>query len=283
MAHGATHKPCSRRWLAASPPSGLLRIGKSAVWAFSAFVITALPALPAHALTAAEVMMRSSQVRTQGDGASAKLFVELRSKNGARVTRTMSTYRKECDGASKQLLVMHSPADVAGAAFLSWIHPHRYPDMWMYLPELGRPRQLNPATSGESFMGSDFTYEDLGGPPRDERTHEIVDRPFAYGEPTYQVESIPRAHDLYSRIVTWVSQRTFLPVRVEYYGRDGDILKVGRYADVRLVKGIPTPFALAMENVRTGHRTTVTLLEADFDRPFDCALFTERGLSRALR
>ncbi len=240
-------------------------------------------ALPAHALTGAEVMRRSVLARAQGDGAAATLAVELRSKDGARVTRTVATYRKVCDGASKQLVVMRSPADVAGAAFLSWIHADRYPDMWMYLPELGRPRQLNPATRGESFMGSDFTYEDLGAPAYDERTHEIVDRPFAYGEPTYQVESLARAHDLYSRVMTWVSRHTFLPVRVEYYARDGELLKVGRFGDVRVVKGIPTAFALAMENVRTGHRTIVTLLDADFDRPFDCALFTERGLWRAPR
>jgi hypothetical protein len=283
MRHGTPDEPCGRRWLDVAPSLRLPRIEKLPARTLSALVILVLTALPANALTGAEIMLRAAQVRTQGDGASTTLSVELRSKSGARVTRTVATYRKVCDGASKQLLVMRSPADVAGAAFLSWMHPHRYPDMWMYLPELGRPRQLNPATTGESFMGSDFTYEDLGGPVPDDRTHEIVDQPFVYGEPTYQVESVPRAHDLYSRIVTWVSQRTFLPVRVEYYGHDGDLLKVGRFADVRTVKGVPTPFTLGMENVRTGHRTTVTLLEADFDRPFDCALFTVRGLSRARR
>src|SRR4029079_18039704 len=127
------------------------------------------------------------------------------------------TYRKDCDGSSRQLVVMREPADVAGAAFLSWIHSDRYPDMWLYLPELGRPRQLNPATRGESFMGSDFTYEDLGAPARDGRTHEIVGEAAIDGGPAYQVESRPRASDLYGRIVTWVSRASFLPLRVEYF------------------------------------------------------------------
>jgi hypothetical protein len=228
-------------------------------------------------------MTRSLQVRTVGDSAASKFRVELRAKDGGTVTRTVETYRKNCDGSSRQLVVMREPADVAGAAFLSWMHPDRYPDMWLYLPEIGKPRQLNPATRGESFMGSDFTYEDLGAPARDERTHEIVDQPFVYGEPAYQVESVPRVPDPYSRIVTWVSRRTFLPLRVEYFDRDGELLKVGRFGDVRTVNGIPTAFALEMENVRTGHRTAVTLLEADYARPFDCALLTERGLSRGGR
>jgi hypothetical protein len=246
-------------------------------------MIGLLTALPAYALSGAEVMQRSLQARTQGDNAASTLRVELREKSGARVTRTVETYRKDCDGSQRQLVVMREPADVAGAAFLSWIHPDRYPDMWLYLPELGKPRQLNPATRGETFMGSDFSYEDLGAPVRDDRTHEIIDEPFLYGEPAYQVESIPRVQDLYSRIVTWVSRVTFLPLRVEYYGRDGELLKAGRFRDVRVVNGIPLHFALEMENVRTGHRTAVTLVDAGFDRPFDCALFTERGLSRGAR
>jgi hypothetical protein len=262
----------------------LLTVGKVAARTFSALIIAISTALPAEALTGAEVMTRALHARTLGDNAMSRLRVEVRAKDSATVMRTVDTYRKDCDGSSRQMVVIREPADVAGSAFLSWIHPDRYPDMWLYLPELGRPRQLNPATRGESFMGSDFTYEDLGAPAHDERTHEIVDRPFVFGEPTYEVESIPSAHDVYSRIVTWVSRRTFLPVRVQYYDRDdGDLLKVGRFTDVRVIKGIPTAFALDMENVRTGHRTTVTLLEADFDRPFDCAFFTERGLPRALR
>jgi hypothetical protein len=271
-----------------SEPRWVPIVGKLARLAFSALISAALVGaaaapLPAHALTGGEVMMRSLQVRAQGDNASSTFRVELRTKDGASVTRIVDTFRKDCDGSLRQLVVMREPADVAGAAFLSWIHPDRYPDMWLYLPELGRPRQLNPATRGETFMGSDFTYEDLGAPARDDRTHAIVNELLVDGEPAYQVESIPRVSDLYLRILTWVSRVTFLPVRVEYFDRNGDLLKVGRFGDVRFVKGIPTPFALGMENLRTGHSTAVQLLEADFDRPFDCALFTERGLWRGVR
>ncbi len=263
--------------------SRLPALGKVARIAFAALAIVLRTAATAHALTGDELMTRSLQVRTVGDSASSRLRVELRTKDGASVTRTVETYRQDCDGSSRQLVVMREPADVAGAAFLSWIHRDRYPDMWLYLPELGRPRQLNPATRGESFMGSDFTYEDLGAPARDGRTHEILGEAAIDGEPAYQVESRPRASDLYGRIVTWVSRMSFLPLRVEYFDRAGDLLKVGRFGDVRSVNAVPTAFALDMENVRTGHRTTVTLLEADFARPFDCALFTERGLSRGVR
>ena len=93
--------------------------------------------------------------------------------------------------------------------------------MWLYLPELGRPRQVNAATRGESFLGSDFTYEDLGAPSWDERTHVLVSEPTVDGEHTYQIESRPRAVDRYARILTWVRQTSFLPLRVEYFEATG--------------------------------------------------------------
>jgi hypothetical protein len=68
---------------------------------------------------------------------------------------------------------------------------------------------------------------------------------------------------------------------MEYFDPAGALLKVGRFRGVRVVKGIPLSSTLEMANVRTGHRTAVTLLDADVDRAFDCALFSERGLSRA--
>jgi hypothetical protein len=246
-----------------------------------AVVLGAAPP-PASAITGAEVMLRSLQARNGGEAGVTTYRVDLETPGVGTVTRTVSAYRKTCEGAARQLLVFRAPAAVAGTAFLSWVHADRAPDMWVFLPELGRPRQVNAATRGESFLGSDFTYEDLGAPALDERDHAIVDEPEVDGEMAYRVESRPRVRERYGRILTWVSKATFLPLRVEYFDGEDRLLKVGRFRDVRAVNGIPTPFALEMENVRTGHRTAVTLLDAAFDRAFDCALLSGRGLSRAL-
>src|SRR5262245_10001741 len=135
MAMPAYPESSAHRRLGTVSSLRVLRLGKLLACAFSCLTI----AVPARALTGDEVMLRSLQVRTVGDSASSTLRVELRAKDGAKVTRTVETYRKDCDGSSRQLVVMREPADVAGAAFLSWIHRDRYPDMWLYLPELGRP------------------------------------------------------------------------------------------------------------------------------------------------
>ena len=232
-------------------------------------------------VTGADIIDRMQLRRAQGDDAVSVFDVALVAADGARTNRTVATYRKRCGDELRSLTVVHGPADVAGASVLSWIHPDRRPDMWLFLPELGRIRQLNALAQGESFLGSDLTYEDLTGQAFHDRTHELLGEEAVDGEPTYRVESRRTSVvDAYARIVTWVSRSTFLPVRIEYYDRDERLVKRGTFDGVRDVKGIPTPATITMANVQTGHRTEIAVQEVDFDRALGCDLFTRRRLGR---
>ena len=55
------------------------------------------------------------------------------------------------------------PNDIAGTGFLVWERPGGDDDRFLYLPALGRVRRITGAERQESFVGSDFTYEDIGG------------------------------------------------------------------------------------------------------------------------
>jgi hypothetical protein len=232
-------------------------------------------------LSGADIMRQMQLRRVQGDDAVSVLDVALVAPDGARTTRTVATYRKRCGEEWRNLTVVREPADVAGAGVLSWMHPDRRPDMWLYLPELGRIRQLNALAQRERFLGSDLTYEDLTGQSFHDRAHELVGEEDVDAEPTYRVESRATSDtDAYTRIVTWVSRRTFLPVRVEYYDHDERLLKLGTFGGVREVKGIPTPATITMANVQSGHRTEIAVQEVDFGRTLECDLFTRRRLAR---
>jgi hypothetical protein len=243
------------------------------------FVLASAGAVRAE-LSGADIIERMQMQRVQGDDAVSVLDVALVAPGGARTTRTVATYRKRCGEELRSLTVVQQPADVAGAGVLTWMRPNRRPDMWLFLPELGRVRQLNALAQGETFMGSDLTYEDLTGQTFHGRTHALLGEEDVGTEPTYRVESRGADVEPYARIVTWVSRRNFLPVRLEYYDRDGRLLKLGAFAGVREVKGIPTPASITMANVQTGHRTEITVQEVDFGRALECDLFTRRRLTR---
>ena len=67
------------------------------------------------------------------------------------------------------------PNDIRGTGFLVWEHPASEDERFLYLPSLGRVRRIAGAETQESFVGSDFTYEDIGGRELDEYTYALVD------------------------------------------------------------------------------------------------------------
>ena len=248
-----------------------------------ALVLLGLPSAAVAAdLSGRDVIARMLETRAQGsEDATSVLRLELISGSGGEVTRTVATYRKQCGDESRTLAVFREPADVAGSAVLSTSHPERGDDVWLYLPELGRVRQVNPYARSETFLGTDFTYEDLGMVEIDAREHRLTASGTLDGEPVYKVQSTPKgADETYGKVITWVSRETFLPVRIDYFDHVGVLLRSGRFSDVRMVKGIPTPFDIEVENVQTGHRTRLTLLAADYYGGLDCDLLTERHLTR---
>ena len=98
-------------------------------------------------------------------------------------------------GAGDRVLVRFTyPNDIAGTGFLVWERPGGDDDRFLYLPALARVRRITGAERQESFVGSDFTYEDIGGRALDDYTYTLV-RKTAAGTaagPTPPAPAIPR-------------------------------------------------------------------------------------------
>jgi outer membrane lipoprotein-sorting protein len=234
----------------------------------------------AAALSGRDVIAKMKDAREcGGKDATARYRMVLATKRGDQVQRTIVNYRKKLGEDSKTLLFFREPEDIAGTGLLVWSLDGK-DSQWLYLPDLGRVRQIAANARGESFMGTDFTYDDLGDVDVDGRTHQLVGEEDVEGQPTYRVESVPKEAQVYSKVVTWVSRTTFLPVRIDYYDTAGALLKTGYFRDVRPVNDVPTAFAIEMENVQTGHRTQLSLLEIDCEHGLEEDLFTERYLKR---
>jgi hypothetical protein len=262
-------------------PSASVSSIRRATLACVAMLAAMAPAAAAGDLSGREIIVRMQRARLQGSEDASSVFrLELRSRSNDEMTRTVAMYRRQCGDESRNLVVFREPADVSGAALLTAARPNERPDMWMYLPELGRVRQLNAFAQSERFMGSDLSYEDLGAVAIDGREHHFLTEATLEGEPVYKVYSVPKFSDVYGRVVTWVSRETFLPARIDYFDRVGVRLKTARFTDVRTIRGIPTPFSIEIEDADTGHRTLLTLLSADYFRGLDCDLFREKHLTR---
>jgi hypothetical protein len=106
---------------------------------------------------------KEQQKRDEGWGDSqSEMKMVLRSASGSENVRMIKIKSLEVttDG-DKSLMVFDEPKDVQGTSFLSFSHVNGPDDQWIYLPALKRVKRIASNKKSGSFMGSEFSYEDL--------------------------------------------------------------------------------------------------------------------------
>jgi hypothetical protein len=214
-----------------------------------------------------------------GDAMKARVKMQLINPAGKTRERDLTMLRRNTGSEEqKYFMYFHAPGDVRGTAFMVWKYAGKDDDRWLFVPALNLVRRIAAKDSQSSFVGSDFTYEDISGRDLDLDAHTLL-REEACGDRTCAiVESVPKAPGPFSRKLSFIDTETFLPTREEYYGRQGGLERVFTAVEIEEVETIPTITRRVMENVRRKHRTEVTFDSITYaiDLPED--LFSERSL-----
>jgi hypothetical protein len=177
-------------------------------------------------------------------------------------------------------MYFHSPADVAGMTFMVYKFPNRDDDRWLFIPAINLVNRIAARDSRSSFVGSDFTYEDVSGRDLSADAHTLVKEDQIGGRKVYVVESTPRSPAEYARKLAWIDQTTFLPLKEEYYDVQDALYKVFTADEIKEVQGFPTAVKRTMVNVKTGHKTEVVFERVQYEVGLGDDLFSERYLRR---
>ena len=220
------------------------------------------PAL-AQGISADEIMKRVDSRPVPKDMKN-EITLKLIDKNGRERARIVETIQQ---GTEKQIMWFLSPADVRGTSFLSISQADRNNDMWLYLPAFKKVRRIVSSAKKESFMGSDFTYKDLEERNLNDYTYKLLKEENLNGSNCYVVESIPKsiADTEYSKIISWVWKERYLPIKEEYYDKNGKLLKIKTMSDIKEIKGYRIPGLMTMENVQKQHKTEITFSKMEVD------------------
>ena len=126
-------------------------------------------------LTGRDIMLKVHD-RPDGDDQKGVMQMTLINKRGKMRKRTVLFLSKDYGKDSKSITYFQSPADVKGTGFLSWEYddPSKDDDRWLYLPALKKTRRISGSSKNDYFMGTDFTYDDLGDRSVDEDNHELL-------------------------------------------------------------------------------------------------------------
>jgi outer membrane lipoprotein-sorting protein len=244
------------------------------------FAAALLLALPAHAITVEQVVDKANHMAYyQGEDGRAKVNMTITDNQGRERTRNFVILRKdtgEGDTEQKFYVYFKRPADVSGTSFLVWKHIGQDDDRWLYLPALDLVKRIAASDERTSFVGSHFFYEDVSGRGTEEDTHELVESTENY----YVVKSVPKDKDTaeFAYYKNYIHQKTFLPVKTEYY--DGSDNKYREYVveKVETVQGNPTIVRSRMKDLRSGGETVLDYSEVKYDAGLPGDIFSERYL-----
>jgi hypothetical protein len=208
---------------------------------------------------------------------------------GARVgTRGGRTGDALPDG-DRLLIRFTYPNDIKGTSFLVWEHPASEDERFLYLPSLGRVRRIAGTETQESFVGSDFTYEDIGGREFDEYTYAILDEqaswtaPDGASRPAWRLES--RRKDTSSpfpRVVSLVLKDTFVVVQADIYNRRNEKQKAYTVRRLEAIDRVWTAMDSQMTNAIEQSRTELTVDAARYNVGLAESDFSRRELDRGV-
>ncbi|MBI4547162.1 MAG: outer membrane lipoprotein-sorting protein [Ignavibacteriae bacterium] len=241
--------------------------------------------LPLHAFAAtAEEVVKKSQAAFlyAGKDFKARVMMTLISKGGQKRVREMTMLRKnygEVGGSQKYFIYFFQPADVRDMAFMVNKYPAKDDDRWLFVLAINMVRRIAARDKSSSFVGSDFTYEDVSGRDLEDDTHAIVKEEKLGTNDCYVVKSTPKAADVdYSYKISWIDKIHFLPVKEEYYDKKGELYKVFTADEITDIKGLPTITKRTMKNLQSGHTTEVIFAKTDYNIGIEDNLFSERYL-----
>ncbi|MCF7929073.1 MAG: outer membrane lipoprotein-sorting protein [Spirochaetales bacterium] len=242
---------------------------------FMLLVLIAGVAAALPAINGREVI-ENVEDKPSGDTMHSLVQMTLIDSSGSEKQRLIENWSKESQEGNKSIIVFHKPASVENTRFLTVENPGRDDDQWIYLPALGRVRRIAASEGDSSFMGTDFTYDDMQSRDVEESTYTLLREERAQGRDCYVVESVPKesSDSQYSRQVAWVAKEIWVPVRVDFYDKQGELFKRMTVSRIERVQGFWTPINTTMKNLQTGHSTKLDIQRLEYNEELQDGLFT---------
>lgn len=236
----------------------------------------------------AEQVARQSMERDNGRDSRSEMRMRLFDRQGRVRERVMTLLARSSTGKGDRTLIRFSyPNDIKNTAFLVWEHPGADDERFLYLPALGRVRRIAGEEKQESFVGSDLSYEDVGGRDVTDYTYTFVNENATWTAPdgtrheAWQLESRARASGAtYPRSVSLIRKDNFVMVRAELFNQRNEREKLFEVKRLERVEGIWTTLALTVTNEREKTRTDLETTAVRYNLGLTEDQFSRRQLEQ---
>lgn len=229
----------------------------------------------ASAQTSAEILKKSEDnLRGKSTIAEMKMTIER-----PKWTREMEM-KVWAKGEDYSLIYIKSPKREAGTTFLK-----REKEIWNWVPNIERVVKMPPSMMMQSWMGSDFTNDDLvrSSSILDDYEHEVTGEAVIDDLETFEITLIPKpeAPVVWGKVKMWISKEDYIQLKVESYDEDEYLINSMEMSDIINVSGrkFPTKMIIIPEE-EPENRTIIEYQDIEFDPEIDESIFTVQYMKR---
>ncbi len=176
------------------------------------------------------------------------------------------------------LIYITAPAKDKGQVFLK-----RGNEMWNYMPSIDRMIKIPPSMMSQSWMGSDFTNDDLVRMNSivEDYTHRIIGSEEINGFDCHKIELIPKpkAAVVWGKIHIWISKKEFYEMKGEYFDEDGALVSSMNASEIRQMGDRSLPSKMVMVPAdKPGNQTILEMTDVVFNKPIDESFFSQQNM-----
>jgi len=216
----------------------------------------------ANGQTAKEIIKKADEKMRGSTSAITEMTITIVRPKWQR-EMTLKTWSK---GEELSLTLIKSPAKEKGITFLK-----RYKEIWNWMPSIERTIKLPPSMMMQSWMGTDFTNDDLvrESSTLNDYNQKLVGDSTILGRKCWKVQLDPKpdAPVVWGKLIVFIDQKDYIQLRSEMYDEDGALVNVMNSMDIRELGGKTLAAKMEMVPVETpGNKTIMQVTAIEFDR-----------------
>lgn len=249
---------------------------KKLILFFCGLVILAVAASKTPAQDDAKEIVRKADEKMRGKTSRADMTIQT-----VRPTWTRSLGIKSWSkGNALAMILVTSPAKEKGTVFLK-----KEKEVWNWVPSIERIIKLPPSMMSQSWMGTDFSNDDLvkESSAVEDYTHSFAGDSVIQGRSCYKIKMMPKpeAAVVWGLVYAWIDKKDFIQMRAEFYDEENELVNTMQSFDVKAMGGRLIPKRVEMIPAgKQGHKTVMTYNDIAFDEPLDESFFTVQNMKK---
>ncbi|NQZ22066.1 MAG: outer membrane lipoprotein-sorting protein [Colwellia sp.] len=232
------------------------------------------------------IIATESYQRYSGFGDSyADMEMTLITKQGDRVSRKLKIQTLEHDSlkSDKTLFSFTFPNDIRGTALLTWSYTEQPDKQWLYLPKIKRVKAISSSNKAGSFIGSEFSYEDMTPQKVEKFTYKYLKNEACGKLNCFVLIRFPKSKNSgYTKEILWVDNEEYLIQKIHYFDRKATHSKTLIISDYKKYNDkYWRASTMTMSNNITGRYTILSWNKYKFNLGLSDMNFTTNSLKRS--